>query len=460
MSYLASLDPDLLKKTILKPGNGEKDAPRRFDQVSLLFKLTTSDGQLVEEANDPEKPFQIKVGDADLMKGFNLALTTMREGETAIFEIPEDLCCSDNDQETPGENEQKEKKVDLILKATLLSINTQTKVTKWDLCDHEKFDFAKSCKEEGNSLFKEGNWEEAEEKYSQAIEIIEWDKSPRRIDLKVSTLYNISQVLTKQKRFVSALERINWAINLKPEEAKGYFRKANVYFGMEEFERALEELYKAKKIEPSNPDIINEIKKVKEAQEQYRKSSSQLYSKMFGKSVFETRAKCDYSDDLDPIVEFEFTIGEFVLCLKLEVFQNILPDTASYFLALVKEGLMDGYISSDIKANNYLLFNSPQPEDSNFKNFLPDNTSNKVKSAGMLFFKPSDSDKTLRSEIGLSLAPLPWMDGKWIPFGFVCSPIDFNEKIDKALKNANVTSDATKDPVIIRLKNFKLCSPQ
>ena len=460
MSYLEVSDASRLQKTIVKEGNADKPTPKRFDKVDLLFRLTTAEGELIEEATSEEKPFQVKVGDRDLMVGFNVALTTMHEGEAAKFHIPEELCHAESDKDEPKEQTETKNNSDgVILEVSLLAIDFGAKVTKWDLGDEEKLPFATSFKDEGNKLFKDGNWAAAEEKYNQAIEIVEWDKSPRRKDLKVNTLYNLSQVLAKQNRFVSAIERINWAINLKPQEAKGYFRKSNVYFAMQEFERSLEELKKAKDIEPTNPDIIAQIAKVKEARDKYRASSQEIFGKIFEKSVYEPKAKCDYSDNLNPLVEMEMSINEEMVCCKVELFSNIMPDTVNYFESLVRTGHIGGYISSEIKKNNFIILNSPQPELEEFREIKPENKSNKVKEAGMIFFKPIDDQAesiAFRSEIGISLAPLPWFDGKWIPFGFICTPVDFKKKLEQMVSKAEDDANENKKPVTLLLKNCRM----
>lgn len=456
MSYLESLDKARLNKEVVKEGDPSKPTAKRFDKVTLLFKLTTADGETIAEGTDEAKPFEVKVGDRDLLAGFNLALTTMREGEAARFSIPEDLCFAASDADMP---DQGGKQVGpLTLDVTVISVEREAKITKWDLEDEEKLGFATQCKEEGNSLFKAGDLALAEEKYAQAVEIVEWDQSPRRRDLKVVALYNLAQTLAKQKKFVSAMEKINWAINLKPEQAKGYFRKAGVFLAMSEFDRALEELQKAKKIEPSNPEVASQISQVKEAKKKYHASSHEIFGKIFDKSVYEEKATCEYSDNLNPLVELDLAVGEDMVCCKIELFSNIMPDTCNYFESLVKAGLVGGYFSTEVKKNNFLLFDTAAPESEEFKDARPENKSNKVRQAGMVFFKPTGDtgEITFRSAIGISLAPLPWFDLKWIPFGFVCSPVDFQKKVEALLSKAEAAATDSKKPVTLLLKNCRM----
>lgn len=433
MSYLTTTDPNVIGKKILEPGKDgeENNPPQRFDKVKITFSLKLENGELVDEQLNEEKPFEVKVGDMELMRGMNVGLTTMRVGEKAEFTIPKEWTY----ESRQAEEEQNAREGNAIWIVKLLDVERGLKVTKWDLEDQEKLVYATKCKDEGNAFFKAGKWAEAEEKYTQAIELIEWDRQPERIDLKVQVLYNLSLTLSKLHRFVSAVEKINWAINIKPREAKGYFRKSNVYLSMSEFNTAQEELVKALDIEPGNPEILAQIEKVKEASERYQKESSKLYGKMFSKGVYESRNKCDYSDNLNPLVQLEISANEQIICLKIELFSNIMPDTCNYFEKLVKEGALEGYILTECQRKNYLIFDAAETEDPRFEARVPENKSNKIKDAGFVFFKPQEKDGPLdyRSQIGFSLAPLPWYENKWIPFGYVCVPMDFNKRIDSMI---------------------------
>ncbi len=432
MSYLATTNPDVIEKKILEQGNdGEENRPpQRFDKVKITFILKLENGVVIEESLNEEKPFEVKVGDMELMRGMNLALITMRVGEKAEFQIPKEWTYESKKAEDQSTRDGK-----AIWVAKLLEVHRGVKVTKWDLEDEEKLPFAIKCKDEGNALFKQEKWELAEEKYNQAIEVIEWDKQSDRIDLKVQVLYNLALTYSNLKRFVSAMEKINWAINIKPRIAKGYFRKSNVYLAMTEYDRAIEELYKALDIEPENPEILAQIEKVKNASNKYEQDSSKMYGKMFSKGVYENRSTCDYSDNLNPIVELEISAKEKILCIKIELFSNIMPDTVNYFEKLVKEGALEGYLLSECQKSNYLIFDASETDDSRFETKLPENKSNKIKNSGFVFFKPNQKDGSLEfsSQIGISLAPLPWFENKWIPFGYVCSPIDFTKRIENMI---------------------------
>ncbi len=438
MSYLENQTQliDKISKTVEKDGDPNSQSPRRFDEVKVLIKMVDMQGQVIQEVLDPANPLHLKVGEFDLMKGMNLALTTMKVGETSTFLIPSELCYEQSTSEQPEQMEEHTEDRSVKVTITLLELDKTAKVTKWDLEDTEKLSFASNIKEEGNQLFKNKDWQLAEEKYSQAIEIVEWDQSPRRKDLKVLTLYNLSLSLCYQNKFVSALEKINWAINLKPNSAKAHFRKASIFQFMNEHEKALSELNNANELEPENEEILAQIAKVKSQIQEYQEKSAQLYGRMFQKGVYEERNKCPYSDNLNQLIECEFHYRESVICAKVELFTNILPDTCNVVEKLVKQGKLSRYRSTEIVADNYAVFDLSEDaseEAAVQEKFRSENKSTKIKDAGYLYFKPDEQGSCSR-EIALSLAPLPWLDNSCVPFGFVCSPLDFAAKVDSMVK--------------------------
>lgn len=456
MSYLENQTELLAKlsKTIEKEGNQNSDSPRRFDVVKVLLKMVDVQGQVIQEVLDPAQPLHLKVGEFELMKGMNLALTTMKVGETATFHIPSELCYEQSTGEPADQADGKTEDRSVIVTITLLDLDKNTKVTKWDLEEEEKLGFASGLKEQGNLFFKSKDWQLAEEKYAQAIEIVEWDQSPRRKDLKVLTLFNLSLSLCYQNKFVSALEKINWAINLRPNSAKAHFRKASIFQFMEEHEKALDELKKANELEPENQEIIAQMAKVSSQIQEYREKSSQLYGKMFQKGVYEQRNKCPYSDNLNQLIECEIHFKESVICAKVELFTNILPDTCNVVEKLVKQGRLSRYRSTTVVADNYVVFDLSQDateEGEVQTTFRPENKSTKIKDAGYLYFKPDEEGNCSR-EICLSLAPLPWFDNACVPFGFVCNPLDFLEKVNSMVKAQSKVEESG----MIKLRACKL----
>ena len=65
--------------------------------------------------------------------------------------------------------------------------------------------------------------------------------------------------LTGQRKFDAAIAACNKAVELQPREWRFYNNRANIYFYMNQFDRALAEYYKAMTFNPSGNVLMNNI---------------------------------------------------------------------------------------------------------------------------------------------------------------------------------------------------------
>uniref|UniRef100_T1JJA0 Uncharacterized protein n=1 Tax=Strigamia maritima TaxID=126957 RepID=T1JJA0_STRMM len=106
-------------------------------------------------------------------------------------------------------------------------------------------------KDSGNEAVKAGNHTEAIIHYTYAL----------KLDPSQYQLYsNRSLAFLKLQQYYHALEDANKTIELKPDWAKGYFRKAEVEFNAEQYEDALVSYRLAFQLEPQNSTLLEAIK--------------------------------------------------------------------------------------------------------------------------------------------------------------------------------------------------------
>lgn len=101
-------------------------------------------------------------------------------------------------------------------------------------------DNVNSLKKKGDEQFAAGNFEQAINFYSKAI-----NKKPSP-QLHISR----SEVYLKQENTASALEDLNTAINLDPSLIDGYFARAAVYFDTKDYNLAISDYNKVIELRP------------------------------------------------------------------------------------------------------------------------------------------------------------------------------------------------------------------
>ncbi|XP_057421593.1 70 kDa peptidyl-prolyl isomerase-like [Lotus japonicus] len=79
-----------LKKKLVKEGQGW-DNPNAGDQVEVHYTGTLLDGTKFDSSRDRGTPFKFKLGQGQVIKGWDEGIKTMKKGENAIFTIPPEL---------------------------------------------------------------------------------------------------------------------------------------------------------------------------------------------------------------------------------------------------------------------------------------------------------------------------------------------------------------------------------
>lgn len=129
-------------------------------------------------------------------------------------------------------------------------------------------------KEEGNSCFKTGKYQQAVDTYNQALEV-----DPLNKGTNSKILQNRAMCLTKLKKFKEAIADCTRALELDPSYTKARKTKAKALGESGDWEEAVREL---KSIQESNPSEPGIAKEVRNAEMELKKSKRKDYYKILG----------------------------------------------------------------------------------------------------------------------------------------------------------------------------------
>ncbi|KAM6544594.1 hypothetical protein CsatB_025330 [Cannabis sativa] len=79
-----------LKKKLVKEGQGW-ETPSSGDEVEVHYTGTLLDGTKFDSSRDRGTPFKFKLGQGQVIKGWDEGIETMKKGENAVFTIPPEL---------------------------------------------------------------------------------------------------------------------------------------------------------------------------------------------------------------------------------------------------------------------------------------------------------------------------------------------------------------------------------
>lgn len=180
----------------------------------------------------------------------------------------------------------------------------------------EKLVICERIKNEGNELYKKGNFSDAVDKYEEAPSIIYycvssdpgWRKNNRGIDDDVITLHidkgttdehaeqhrklrlscclNIAQCKSKLAKFDEAIVACNHALELEPDNVKALYRRAEARIRpgkstAYDQDCAIEDLQKAHKIEPTNNLVKKLMTDLQESRKEQREKDAKTFAGMF-----------------------------------------------------------------------------------------------------------------------------------------------------------------------------------
>jgi len=152
-------DGGILKK-ILKQGDIGGPNPPNGSNVKAHYVGTLLDGSKFDSSRDRGAPFEFKLGQGQVIKGWDQGIATMKRGELAILTCRHDYAYGEHGSPPT-----------IPANATL---NFEIELLDWDDPEPDtiegKIKAANKKKDEGNALFKDGKYEGASAKYQKAID--------------------------------------------------------------------------------------------------------------------------------------------------------------------------------------------------------------------------------------------------------------------------------------------------
>ncbi|KAG1681850.1 AH receptor-interacting protein [Nymphon striatum] len=266
----------LWKKTVVYAGKGNVPEYNASSKVIFHYKTTTASEPdvVIDDSRTMKKPMELILGKKFKLEVWEEFVKTMRVHEVAQFHTPKELllsypmvskslrnlndkieapthCCGMMSQSLGYADLDKlvESPVDLIFIFELLKVENSGEYEKesWAMSEEEKMQSIPRLKEEGNTFYKTGDYDNAEKRYSEALGILEnmmirekpgdeeWIKFET---LKIPLLLNYSQCKLLKEDYYSVIEHTNSILSRHPDNIKALFRRGKAYVGAWEPEKA------------------------------------------------------------------------------------------------------------------------------------------------------------------------------------------------------------------------------
>eukprot|EP01027_Heterolobosea_sp_BB2_P012903 GEZU01018662.1.p1 GENE.GEZU01018662.1~~GEZU01018662.1.p1 ORF type:complete len:311 (-),score=93.79 GEZU01018662.1:47-979(-) len=269
-----------VKKKILREGTGE--SPPQGSTVSVHYVGRLLDGTIFDSSRARNKFFDFTLGVGQVIKGWDVGIASMKEGELALL-----TCAADYAYGSYGSPPTIPPNATLEFEVELFSFEPADEKKEGEMTAEEKIQAALKKKDEGNDLFKEGRYERARVKYEKAISYLtskrgmREDEKKKASEVELPCYLNLAACTLKTKEYLDAIQYSTKALAIDEKNLKGLFRRAQAYSGRGDFDKAMEDLNRALVLYPDNKEIRNEVATVNKKLAAQKQKEKKMYAQMF-----------------------------------------------------------------------------------------------------------------------------------------------------------------------------------
>ena len=441
-----------IQKRIIRKGSGTNPSEGKI--AFIKFKSKYED-KIFDETEENE-PFQFKIGENKVIKGWEIAVKTMKIGEKAEFIMTPEYTYGDKQV-----NESIPAKSILNYEIELIAIgNNDSENNLENMTYEEKLQWGKLLKSEGVTKFKANDITAAKECFLKSLQFMKTmdpskEEQKEGVDLFLTILSNLCNCYNKEKEYNSVIQFATIGLNIKLMPKLLSFR-AIAYAYNEDFENAqqdLENLYKF--FEQTTDDekkLIEQtlvyVKSILDERKSLYIEKNKKYSRaIFRQYLYHNKSLKNNSlippkerNPQNPVVFFEIKIGEKNAGkIEFELFKDITPITAENFRLLCigekKELSYKGTCLNKIIKN--FVIGGGELDNNNGKNkciygeYFDDENYIYCHCRRGLLTMDNVGKNTNNSKFLITLKYLPWFDGKHVVFGQIIEGIEILNEIEE-----------------------------
>lgn len=300
--------PQGIKKRIIQQGQGE-EGPDDGCEVSVHYTGTFEDGKEFDSSISRGSPFNFTLGAGSVIKGWEIAVKTMKRHEIAEFTLPPDVAYGSRGAPPtiPPNTTLK-----FVIELKDWTSGESDDMPMHRLSAKERLDKCNEVKMTGGSHFKEGKYDQAIEEYRKVVryavsstfkdngEVVDLDDSPnsenfpaespaeeaQRQELKQMLLVghlNLALCYLKLNKTKDCISSCDEALEIEPNNVKALFRKGLAYLQTNDYELALKQFEKLLEIDPNNAEAKIRKNACNVALRNYYQKQKDIYKNLFSK---------------------------------------------------------------------------------------------------------------------------------------------------------------------------------
>ncbi|KAL0210503.1 hypothetical protein RCL1_004939 [Eukaryota sp. TZLM3-RCL] len=272
-----ALDPNnlVIKKPISPPLDSSSSCPKRNSKVKVHYTGTLEDGTKFDSSRDRNDPFGFTVFGNQVIKGWDIAVSSLKEGERASFWIHYTLAYGER-----GSPPNIPAKANLVFDIELLEIE----VDYTDMDDESLLKEINIRKEKGGELFKNGeldgaimNWKKA----LDAADSLDFEENRASNEqLFVNIKLNLGLAYIKTNQPTEAVQILAEVLASHTTNMKALYRSGLAHFKLLNYEEALGFVSRMLEVDANSKEALSLRRDVLKAKQNEDRRQKDLFKKM------------------------------------------------------------------------------------------------------------------------------------------------------------------------------------
>jgi len=289
-------------RTVLVEAEQEHERPNEDARCEITFAVRAAgSGALLEEATEPVSVVQ---GDGAVIRAIDAALLEMKRGEVALLRAPAAWCYGEGSGYTrpagfPADEAEAEVEAEVRL------VGFERGKEAWAMSLAERLASQLKKKEQGNALFRRGEFERALRRYeasnsrapeaadlAKAIEAASCggdeeaasaanERKAAAEQVRLACLVNMAACQLRLGEHGAAAKSCSAALDIAPGSAKALFRRGQARLALAELSGAKEDLLAAAKADPKSREVRAALTQLKAAQGRAREEERGAFGGIF-----------------------------------------------------------------------------------------------------------------------------------------------------------------------------------
>jgi hypothetical protein len=271
--------PPGMTKRIIQEGEGD-ERPEDGYEVSVHYTGTFEDGKEFDSSHNRGSPFNFTLGTGSVIKGWDIALKTMKRNEVAEFSLPPELAYGERGSPPTIPPNARLNFIIELMDWTLDDDESKKPVYRMTL--EERLSKCQEKKNAGGNHFKDGKFDLAIRQYRDVMKLAEIsefrddgkvvelegqansqmpaesnDEKAKKAELRQMLLVsylNLALCYLKKMKLKECIANCDNALNIDPKNVKAHFRKGLAYLATKDYEKAIEQFDKVLELDPNNSE--------------------------------------------------------------------------------------------------------------------------------------------------------------------------------------------------------------